>query len=84
MTATQEHIRVRDIEHLKELCEDRSIDFCVALNGGVKSTKNISWDGRKFCVFNGISGTLDRYTPERLQECFIGEAIEAGAFYTDL
>jgi hypothetical protein len=82
-TATT-RIRVQSLEHLKALCENGSADFAISLGGGVRSSKYISWDGEQFAIFSGISGTYRSYSPESLQESFVGIAIESGALYTDL
>ncbi|HRH55421.1 MAG TPA: hypothetical protein PK609_00970 [Candidatus Paceibacterota bacterium] len=84
MRAAATRIRVRSLEHLKALCENGSADFVIALGGGARSSKHISWDGEEFAIFSGISGTFRSYTPESLQESFVGIAIESGALYTDI
>lgn len=84
MRTASTRIRVRSLEHLKALCENNATDFVIALGGGARSSKHISWDGEQFAIFSGISGTCRSYTPESLQESFVGIAIESGALYTDL
>lgn len=82
--STATRIRVRDIEHLKALCENGASDCFVSLKGGLVSRKEISWDGEAFGVFHGISGTYNRFYPEDLPGTFIGEAMKAGALFVDL
>ncbi len=72
---------VQDTEHLMELCDDGASEFSIALNGGVRSSKNVSWNGKRFFVYNEIDGSLDRLTPQQFEESFIGEALKAHALY---
>ncbi len=64
---------VESVDHLMDLCDDGISEFAIALNGGVRSSKNITW--------NGIDGSHERYTPSQFEKTFIHEAILARAFY---
>lgn len=79
------YIPVEGIEHLKVLTANTSfVDGFIALIGGGKSSKQISWNGIKFWIFSLIDGTDDELTEEELyKESNIGEAIKRGNMYVE-
>lgn len=80
-------MKVLSINHLKELCSDKSNDFFVSLNGGVRSSKSIEFssDANTFLVFNHIDETHQELSEKELIDdrvTIIGKAIRNGAFYS--
>ena len=77
--------KVTSIKELLELCKtDGGVDFYIALNACLKSSKHISWDGERFCIDNEIDDTFDRLTPLQLMDeklTNIGKAVRVGSFY---
>lgn len=80
-----QNIRVRNIDHLKELINNEKTDFFICLDGGLRSSKTICpLDDNKFLVFNEIDGTEEEFTEQELMDkdfTNIGEAMTAGALY---
>lgn len=80
--------KVTSIEHLKQLlAESDGRDFFILLNGGLRSSKHISYDGTStFWVLNLIDDTEQELSDAQLMDrdyTNIGYAIERGAFYLD-
>ena len=82
--------RINSIEELKQIClsqdDDIWVDCFIALNGGLRSKKAVSWQDNVFVVINGIDDTDQELTEEQMKDktfTNIGEAIEKGAFFMD-
>ena len=77
------YIKIKNIEHLKELSSEEWFEGFVALNGGARSSKTIQWNDefQVFTVLNGIDGSTDNFTEKELEDSIIGEAIKKKAFY---
>ena len=78
-------IQVRSIAHLKKLCKNHH-DFFIALNHGIKSSKDIEYDSKINCfyILNLIDGGYQQLTDRDLMNkdvTNIGTAIKKGAFY---
>lgn len=78
--------KITSIDQLNKLIEDANgdyIDTFVLLNGGCRTSKDISFgeDSNSYCVFNEIDGSDDTYTLEELKQSLIGEAMLKGALY---
>ena len=80
--------RINSVEELKEIClskdEDIWVDCFIALNGGVRSSKAVSWQDNVFVVVNEIDDTDQELTEEQMEDkalTNIGEAIKKGAFF---
>lgn len=79
-----EIIKVKDVAHLRELVASGKHRFFIQLNLGLRSSKFITGNGDKFCIFNEIDGSEDRLTEEELFDkslTNVGEAIKYGAFF---
>lgn len=72
--------QVKDLTHLQTLCQDTS-DFFIVLRGGLRSSKNIYFDGEVFEVIHEIDWSEETITAEELPTHRIGEALEKGALY---
>lgn len=78
--------QIKSIEQLKKLCQkENGLNCYILLNGGLKSSKNISYDiGGCFYVFNEIDGTSQELSQSMLYtDSNIGEAIDKGALFTN-
>lgn len=80
--------KVTSIEHLEQILNDgEGRDFYILLNGGLRSSKHISYDDTStFWVLNLIDDTEQELTEAQLMDrdyTNIGYAIENGAFYLD-
>ena len=79
--------QVKTVAKLRKLAKkDGGEDFFIALNGGLRSSKHISYasDEKKFYVSNEIDGSEQTLTEKQLlNECYtnIGKAIKLGGFY---
>lgn len=74
-------MQIKTIEQLKSVCEETS-EFYVMLNHGLRSSKNLSYDGDKFYLIHEIDWSEEELTETELMETIIGEAITKGAFYS--
>lgn len=80
--------KVTSVEHLKQLlAESEGRDFFILLNGGLRSSKFMTFDGTSiFWVWNAVDDTEQELTEAQLMDrdyTNIGYAIEKGAFYLD-
>ena len=82
--------QIKSIDQLKNILADgETKDFFILLNGGLRSSKSISFDGDDtFYVLNDIDGTEQEFTSNELadkhnNDTNIGYAIAVGAFYLD-
>ena len=83
-------IKVKDLKHLKDLCQQcydstgSSGDFFIALNGG-RSSKDIffNYEENQFSVFNYIDETEQNNmdTIKLWTQSNIGPALDCGALY---
>ena len=86
MKATQ----VKSLQHLKEILSDRDGDtreFFILLNGGLRSSKLMSWDGENtFYIVNEIDDTEQELSEAQLMDrtyTNIGYALEKGALFLE-
>lgn len=80
-----EKIQVRTIDELKRI-SNNGHEFVISLNGGVKSSKWIEWQGkiRRFYIMNYIDDSVQSLEPIELgdkDKTLIGEAMRLGALY---
>ena len=80
--------QVKSVNQLKAILADgETQDFFILLNGGLRSSKTISFDGDDtFYVENSIDDTEQELTASELMDSDltnIGKAISNGAFYLD-
>jgi len=74
--------KIKSIKHLKELSKGNDIECFISLNGGIRSSKDIYFNDKKFEIRNCIDDTQQELTEKELHtESNIGEAIDKGAFY---
>jgi len=78
---------VKDLADLKAICKQQAgqqADFFVALTGGFKSSKTITYDPKwGWTIHNDIDDTWQEYKTDRnmLKFTHIGKALAAGALY---
>ena len=87
MTKTKDR-RIRTIQQLKELTTKGGLECFILLNGGLKSSKYISYDPdrKTFYVLHYIDGSDETLTESQILDsdyCNIGEAMEKGALIMD-
>ena len=79
--------KVKDIEHLNSLIGAGKTEYFIALNFGLRSSKDISFAAsgeHRYRVYNHIDDTEQILTEEQLfneGETNIGKAINCGALY---
>ena len=76
--------KIRSVEHLIKLCTNKTIDCYISLTGGLRSSKEISYDKtyQKFMVRNSIDDVEQILNESELYtHSNIGEAINKEAFY---
>lgn len=81
----KEPLLVESIDHLIELCKKGVTDFFISF-GILRSSKVISYKGRRFYVYNLVDDTEDVLTKEQLLDkgfTNIGEAIEKKSFWAE-
>ena len=67
---------------VNELKTEEVTEYFILLNGGLRSSKNISFNDDVFTVHNEIDDTFQKLTEaELLTDSNIGDAIALGAFY---
>ena len=76
--------KIESVEQLKEESKNAG-DFFILLNGGMRSSKRIWWNGTFFFIYNCIDDTEQKLTPEQLHSdaTNIGKAIEKGSFFKE-
>lgn len=82
-------IQIKTLKQLKELCADNPADGFIQLNGGLKSSKIITYHpkSRWFVIENSIDGSTQTLTARQIndkQHTNIGQAIKKGALYLDI
>jgi len=80
-----ERKRIESIEELKKLAQQEGgCDCFIALNFGLKSSKHVTFNDKKFYVFNFIDDTEVKLTEEEMRtETNIADAIVKGALILD-
>jgi hypothetical protein len=73
--------QVQNLTNLIDLCEQNKSEFFVMLRGGLRSSKNIYFDGQEFEIINEIDFSSQNMTAEELSASIIGKAMNAGALY---
>ncbi len=73
--------QVQNLADLIDLCEQNKSEFFVMLRGGLRSSKNIYFDGREFEIINEIDFSSQNMTAEELSASIIGKAMNVGALY---
>ena len=80
--------RIRTIEQLKELTKKGGLECYILLNGGLRSSKHISYhpELNRFYVFNYIDDSEQELTEAQILDSGysnIGEAMKKGALIKD-
>jgi hypothetical protein len=81
-----ELVRVKSLEHLKELCSKRPRKIRLALNGGAYSKKHIRWSetDQKYKIFHCIDGARETLTEQQMRYLTnISTAIDCGALFME-
>lgn len=75
--------KINSIQELKDLASrNGGVECFIALNGGLKSSKHISYDEYEFWIDNYIDGSFQRLTEDQLdKKTNIVRAINEGALY---
>ena len=73
--------QVQNIASLIDLCEQNKNEFFILLNGGLRSSKTIYFDGRLFDIIHEVDFSDSTMSIEELSDSFIGEALQKGALY---
>jgi len=73
--------QVQNLAHLIDLCEQNKSEFFVMLRGGLRSSKNIYFDGREFEVIHEIDFSSESMTIKELCASRVGNAMSVGALY---
>jgi len=73
--------QVQNLTNLIDLCEQNKSEFFVMLRGGLRSSKNIYFDGQEFEIINEIDFSSQNMTAEELSASIIGKAMNVGALY---
>ena len=75
--------RITTVKQLQKLCQkENGLECFILLNGGMRSSKTISYDlDGLFYVFNEIDGSDDEFTEQQLINSFIGEALKGKALF---
>uniref|UniRef100_A0A6M3X7T2 Uncharacterized protein n=1 Tax=viral metagenome TaxID=1070528 RepID=A0A6M3X7T2_9ZZZZ len=76
-------LKIESVEQLKTEAKDAD-DFFILLKFGLKSSKRIWWNGKRFLILNQIDNSEQHLTEKELYtESNIGIAIDKGAFFKD-
>lgn len=73
--------QVQNLANLIDLCEQNKSEFFVLLRGGLRSSKNIYFDGKEFEVTHEIDFSSESMTAKELCASTIGKAMSVGALY---
>ncbi len=78
-------IRVRSVDHLKQLLAEGQKQYFIALQGNVVSRKTITFnaDTGTFSVCNHIDGTRQKMSGRDFQRSLMWDAIQRGAFFAE-
>ena len=80
-------IKILSQEQLDELIyssedEDEIFECFIMLNGGLRSSKSITFDGNSYYIYNEIDDTEETIPHDKLMDSSpIGEAIKKGVLY---
>jgi hypothetical protein len=75
---------IKSVDHLKEICAGQGHEFFILLDGGIRSSKLISYDRQAGCfmVDNYVDGTCQTLTARQLYaQSNIGKAMQRGRFF---
>ena len=73
----------KQLDRLIEKNPDRSLEYFILLNYGLRSSKSISSDGDNYYIYNEIDDSEDIVKHDKLMDSFpIGEAIKRGVLYS--
>jgi hypothetical protein len=79
---------IKDIEHLRKLASRPNGVHCfIALNGGLRSSKDISYLGNTWKITNYIDGTMSTYKLDRNFKKwypFLFKALEQGCLIQEV
>ncbi len=78
--------QIKSVNQLIEVCSTQGQEFFILLDGGLRSSKSISYNQRskKFLVHNYIDSTTQRLTSRQLHtQSNIGRAILKGRFFQE-
>lgn len=76
--------KVTSLQELKRLVGKGRHDYFIQLNFGLRSSKQIDYDGEKFYVFNFVDSTEQVLSDSEIMDddyTNIGVAINRGAFW---
>tara|TARA_R110002020_G_scaffold113252_7_gene260600 strand:+ start:312 stop:560 length:249 start_codon:yes stop_codon:yes gene_type:complete len=76
--------KIEDFNQLKELCQDKECEMFIHLNGGLRSSKTISFSDGSWSMLNEIDWTKNEYTNDadfKKKESFFIKALDQGAVY---
>ena len=87
MTKTKNR-QIKTIDQLKELATEGGLECFILLNGGLRSSKYISYDPNRnsFYILHYIDGSDETLTEAQILDsdyCNIREAMEKGALIMD-
>ena len=79
-------IPIEHIEHLTKLAlTGNGVHLFVRMNGRVRSSKFVSFNGRRFYIFNEIDGSEQRLAPQNLSAAgLLLEAIATGNCFAEV
>ena len=80
--------QIKNLEHLKEVLSEREdcAELVIKLNGGLRSTKVMSYDGETFYILNAIDDTEQELTETQLMDRHytnVGYALQQGALFLE-
>ena len=78
--------QINNVDILKDVCVTEGQEFFILLDGGIRSSKFISYDqsDKRFLIDNYMDGSNQRLTSRQLYtQSNIGKAIEKGRFFKD-
>ena len=84
MKTKTEYKRVKDFNHLKELCQDKEREMFIHLNGGLRSSKTVTLRDGSWSMLNEIDWSENEYANDadfKNQESFFMEALNKGSVY---
>ena len=75
--------QIKTTSSLKYHCNNGKTDFFIVLNGGLRSSKYITYNDGIYYVRHLIDDSEEQLTRSKLLKTNIGEAIMKGAFYVE-
>ena len=78
-------IRVRSVDHLKQLLAEGQKHYFIALQGNVVSRKTITYDADTdtFSVLHHIDGTRQKMNGRAFQRSLMWDTIQRGLFFAE-